>query len=154
MRKLVLVAASGYPLDEEGLLAVKMARNPLLRPIVRYVTPKFFIAMNLKEAYGAKHAVPAETVDRYYDFLLRKGNRDTFIAMSNREPEDISGHLKALRMPTLILWGSKDSVIPLVHADFFHRDIPGSRLIVYEGVGHIPQEVMPDRVAADIRAFL
>lgn len=154
VKKLVLIAASGYPLKEAGVLAMKMARTSLLRPIVRYVTPKFFIAMNLREVYGARHEVLAETVGRYYDFMLRAGNRDTFIAMSNQEPEDSSPHIKNLRNPTLILWGSDDSIIPPRYAELFHKDIPGSRIIVYDGVGHIPQEVVPEKIAADMRAFL
>lgn len=154
VKKLVLIAASGYPMKEEGVLAVKMARTPLLRPVVRYVTPRFFVTMNLKEVLGANYKVPTETIDRYYDLLLRTGNRDTFIAMSNQKPEDVSVHVKALRIPTLILWGSNDSVISPSYAERFHSDISGSRLIMYDGVGHIPQEVIPERIAADMLAFL
>ena len=154
VKKLILIAASGYPLKDNDIPAVKMARNRLLRPIVRYVTPRYFIAMNVKEVYGPNEKVPEETIDRYYDLLLRAGNRDTFIAMCNREAEDISSRIKALRMPALVLWGSRDTAVPVQHAVFFQRDIPGSRLIVYDDVGHIPQEVIPDRVAADMRAFL
>jgi pimeloyl-ACP methyl ester carboxylesterase len=154
VKKLVLLAAAGYPLKDDGVLAMKMARTALLRPIVRYVTPRFFIASNLREVYGARYDVPVETVDRYYDLMLRTGNRDTFIAMSNREPEDSSAHIKALRLPTLILWGSEDAIMPPRCAELFHKDIPGSRVIEYDGVGHIPQEVVPEKIAADMRAFL
>ncbi len=154
VKKLILLAASGYPLKEDGILAVKMARNPLLRPMVRYFTPRYFVAMNVQEAYAPSQKVPGETIYRYYDLMLRAGNRDTFIAMCNRETEDISAHISALRVPTLILWGSRDTVIPVQHAELFHRDIPGSRLIMYDGVGHIPHEVLPEKVTADIRAFL
>lgn len=154
VRKLVLIAASGYPLKEDGVIAVKMARNPLLRPVVRYVTPRFFIAMNLNQAFGANAKIPDETIDRYYDLMLRSGNRDTFIYTSTHEPEDASSHIKDLRLPTLILWGSEDAIIPVQDAERFHQDIPGSKVIVYDGVGHIPQEVVPQRVAADMRAFL
>jgi pimeloyl-ACP methyl ester carboxylesterase len=154
VKKLVLLAASGYPLKDEGVLAVKMARNPLLRRVVRYVTPRYFVGMNLREVFGPSQSVPEETVDRYYELMLRTGNRDTFIAVCNREPDDIPGHIRTLRLPTLILWGSDDSVIPARYAESFHRDIPASRLIVYDGVGHIPQEVIPERMSADMRAFL
>jgi len=154
VKKLVLMDADGYPVEDAGVLAMKMARTSLLRPVVRYVTPKFFIAMNLKEVYGARYEVPTETVDRYYDLLLRTGNRDTFIAMSNQKAEDSSGHIKTLSNPTLILWGGDDSIFPPRYAERFHKDIPGSRVIVYDGVGHIPQEVVPEKIAADIQAFL
>ena len=154
VKKLVLISSAGYPIEDEGVLAVKMARSRLLRPIVRYVTPRFFVAMNLKEVFGPGQGVSDETIDRYYDLMLRTGNRDTFIAMCNRKIDDISAHLTSLNVPTLILWGSGDSVIPVRYAEYFHRDISGSRLIVYDGVGHIPQEVVPEMVAADIRSFL
>ena len=153
-KKLVLISASGYPMSDEGLPAVKMARSPLFRPLVRFVTPRFFIASNLKQAFGPDQTIPEETVDRYYELLLRAGNRDTFIAMSNRVPEDITNHIKALRIPTLILWGGTDSIIPPSYADRFNKDVPGSSLIVYPGIGHLPQEVIPERMAADMRAFL
>jgi len=152
--KLILADALGYPLGDDGVLAVKMARLPLFRPMVRYITPRYFVGMNIQQAYGADHKVTEETIDRYYDFLLREGNRDTFIAMCNLKEEDITSHIKALRMPILILWGNRDTIIPVQHAELFHRDIPGSRLIVYEGVGHLPQEIVPEKVAADMAEFL
>jgi pimeloyl-ACP methyl ester carboxylesterase len=86
--------------------------------------------------------------------MLRTGNRETFISLCNQEPEDSSGHLKDLRNPTLILWGSDDAIIPPRYAERFHKDIPGSQVIVYDGVGHIPQEVVPEKIAADMRSFL
>ncbi len=153
VKKLVLIDSDGYPADDSGVLGIRMARTPLLRPIVRYVTPRFFIAMNLKEVFASRN-VPAEIVDRYYDLLRRTGNRDTFIAMSNRQPEDVSDHIKSLKIPTLILWGKEDTVFPPRYAEYFHRDIAGSRVIIYDGVGHMPQEVIPEKMAADMREFL
>jgi len=154
VKKLVLMDADGYPVEDSGVLAMKMARISLLRPVVRYVTPRYFVAINLKEVFGGHKPVSADIVDRYYELMLRSGNRDTFIAMSNMAPADASSHIKALRIPTLILWGGDDTIIPPRYAERFHKDIPGSKMIVYDGVGHIPQEVVSDKMAADIRAFL
>ena len=39
-------------------------------------------------------------------------------------------------------------------AERFHRDLPGSRLIIYPGVGHVPMEEIPERSARDLRAFI
>ncbi len=153
VKKLVLIDSDGYPADASGILGIRMARTPLLRPIVRYVTPRFFIAMNLKEVFGG-HEASDETIDRYYDLLRRTGNRDTFIAVSNQKPGNISDHVRAIRIPTLILWGKADPVFPVRYAEYFHRDIPGSQVILYDGLGHMPQEVLPEKIAADIEAFL
>ncbi len=154
VQKLVLISSDGYPLGSDGVPAIKMARNPLLRPIVRWVTPRFFAAMNLRQVFGPDQNIPEATVDRYYELFLREGNRDAFIATSNLAPEDSTGHIKTLKIPTLILWGGADSIIPPSYADRFNRDIEGSQLIVYPGIGHLPQEVIPEKIAADMRAFL
>jgi hypothetical protein len=47
-----------------------------------------------------------------------------------------------------------DRLIPVEHAERFHRAIPGSALIVYPGVGHLPMEEIPERSAADASRFL
>jgi pimeloyl-ACP methyl ester carboxylesterase len=49
----------------------------------------------------------------------------------------------ASAMPTLIIWGDRDDIIPLGHAHAAHQAIPGSRLVIIEGVGHFPQIEAP-----------
>jgi pimeloyl-ACP methyl ester carboxylesterase len=51
----------------------------------------------------------------------------------------------ACPMPTLIVWGDRDDIIPVEHAYAAHEAIPGSRLVIIEGVGHFPQIEAPDR---------
>jgi pimeloyl-ACP methyl ester carboxylesterase len=53
-----------------------------------------------------------------------------------------------------VLHGAADTVIPLAAGQALAAAIPGSRLIVYPGVGHVPMEQIPDRSAADVRDFL
>jgi len=45
----------------------------------------------------------------------------------------------------LIIWGDRDDIIPVEHAYAAHEAIPGSRLVIIEGVGHFPQIEAPDR---------
>jgi pimeloyl-ACP methyl ester carboxylesterase len=54
----------------------------------------------------------------------------------------------------VILWGANDRLIPVEAARSFARDIPGSQMIVYDGLGHIPMEEDPARTAADVQRFL
>ncbi len=154
VNKLILIDSGGYPLDESGILAVRMARNPVLRPLVRYATPRFFVAMNIRQVYGMKERISEDLIDRYYELLLRDGNRETFISMENGKSEDSSTHIRTIRIPTLILWGDRDKIIPVRFAGYFHRDIPDSRLIVYQGVGHVPHEEIPEKTASDVLSFL
>jgi pimeloyl-ACP methyl ester carboxylesterase len=51
----------------------------------------------------------------------------------------------AAAMPTLIIWGDRDDIIPISHAHVAHEAIPGSRLVIIEGVGHFPQVEAPEQ---------
>ena len=57
-------------------------------------------------------------------------------------------------LPSLIVWGRRDPLIPAAHAEAAHRLMPGSRLEVFEEAGHFPQLDEPVRFAAVLRDFL
>ncbi|MFE2881310.1 alpha/beta fold hydrolase [Streptomyces sp. NPDC059272] len=48
-------------------------------------------------------------------------------------------------MPTMLLWGDRDSVVPVRHAYGAHEAMPGSRLEIFEGAGHFPFHTDPAR---------
>jgi pimeloyl-ACP methyl ester carboxylesterase len=57
-------------------------------------------------------------------------------------------------LPTLIVWGAMDTVIPLAHAYAAHAAMPGSRLEIFEQSGHFPHMDEPDRFARALLSFL
>jgi len=57
-------------------------------------------------------------------------------------------------IPVLIVWGAGDPVIPASHGERAHASIIGSRLEIFDGVGHIPQLEAPDRFVAVLKRFL
>ncbi len=57
-------------------------------------------------------------------------------------------------VPLLIVWGARDSIIPARHGEDAHQLIPGSRLEVFEDVGHLPQLEAPGRFVAVLERFL
>ena len=60
----------------------------------------------------------------------------------------------AQEVPTLIVWGERDPLIPVRHAQAAHRRIPGSRLVVFPGAGHFPHRSDPGRFADVLLDFL
>jgi pimeloyl-ACP methyl ester carboxylesterase len=60
----------------------------------------------------------------------------------------------ASSMPTLIIWGGRDDIIPVSHAYAAHQAIPGSRLVVIEGVGHFPQIEAPEQFVDALVDFI
>jgi pimeloyl-ACP methyl ester carboxylesterase len=57
-------------------------------------------------------------------------------------------------LPSLIVWGRRDPLIPAVHGEEAHRAMPGSRLEIFEQAGHFPHLDDPIRFAAVLRDFL
>ncbi len=60
----------------------------------------------------------------------------------------------AAQMPTLIVWGDQDAIIPVGHAYAAHEAIPGSRLEIIEGAGHFPHVETPEKFLDVLIDFL
>ena len=60
----------------------------------------------------------------------------------------------AAKIPTLILWGDQDPMIPVKHGQDAHAAIPGSRLVVFEGAGHFPHIDAPLRFVREVVDFM
>jgi pimeloyl-ACP methyl ester carboxylesterase len=61
---------------------------------------------------------------------------------------------KTVRVPTLIIWGQEDAVVPLAGGRNFKRDIPDAELVILPRCGHIPQEEEPLETRRLIQDFL
>lgn len=157
VRALVLIDSVGQPEPGNGKapLAFRIARVPVLRNVAAQITPRSMIADSLPGVFGNPKLADAAMVDRYWELLRYPGNReatlDRFARPSDRATD---AQLASLKLPVLILWGEKDQLIPVSSGQWLHARIPGSRLIVYPGVGHLPMEEHPDQSAADLKAFV
>ncbi len=152
---MILVDAAGYPFEQEGGGNVlDLARTPVLRDILVRLTPRFLVQRGLRQVYGDPSQIDRQTVDRYYDMLLAEGNREALVRGLMQRPEDLSDRIPEIQQPTLIQWGSEDSWIPLAVGERFHAELPDSKLVIYDGVGHVPMEEIPLRTAADALKFL
>jgi pimeloyl-ACP methyl ester carboxylesterase len=60
----------------------------------------------------------------------------------------------AAHVPTLIVWGARDRMVPVSHATVAHESMPGSELIVLERSGHFPQNEEPAAFAEALAAFI
>ena len=60
----------------------------------------------------------------------------------------------AVEIPTLVVWGTRDRMIPAWHATAAAQAIAGSRVELFEGAGHFPHLDDPDRFAALLGAFM
>ena len=61
--------------------------------------------------------------------------------------------LKTIKMPTLIIWGNEDRVVPVANGRRLERDLPNAQMSVIERCGHLPQEERPEDVIALMRRY-
>jgi pimeloyl-ACP methyl ester carboxylesterase len=151
---LVLVDSAGYPRTVGAPLAFRIGHWPIVSSLLPHLDPRLLVERTLRQTYGDKSRVTPELVERYYELTLRPGNRAAFAARTATPFEDQTAGLRELHVPTLILWGRKDALIPVSDAQRFAADIPGATLRVYEGLGHVPMEENGRSTATDVYEFL
>jgi haloalkane dehalogenase len=99
-----------------------------------------------------------ESLREYYKAVAEEPRRRAALELYRSgdfsKLEAYRGRLAALGVPTLIIWGARDRFAPVGGAHRFHKEIPGSKLVVLEDAGHWLVEEQPDRVAATVREFL
>jgi len=155
VKKLVLIDAGGYPKEsKETIAGFKILQYPIFHPLITKITPRSIIKKSLSGTYVDQSFATEKEVDLYMDMLRRTGNRKVLIDRTKIPRTNKSATIKNITQPTLILWGDKDIIIPVSNAHKFHKDIPNSKMIIYENVGHIPMDEVGEQSAKDVKAFL
>ncbi len=162
--RMVLVNSGG--LGREVTVYLRM----LTVPGFEYVFP-FLCTPGLRDAgsqlaawlhgIGVRSTPAAQEIWRSYASLADAGNRKAFFR-SLREVIDLSGQAvsalgrlyRAAHLPTLIVWGAADPFIPVSHAFAAHKAIPGSRIEIFDDVGHYPHCEAPERFVAVLTDFI
>lgn len=154
--KLVLVDAAGYPYDATSVpIGFKIAQIPALRPLMQNMLPRSMIESSVRNVYGDPAKVTPELIDRYHELTLRAGNRAALGERFRQSPGgEFVGEIPKVSQPTLIIWGGQDKLIPPDNADRFQRDISGSRVAMFDALGHVPHEEDPVATVAAVQAFL
>jgi pimeloyl-ACP methyl ester carboxylesterase len=154
--KLVLVDSAGYPMNPKSVpIGFRIARLPVLNRVGEVALPRRVIESSVRNVYGDPDKVTPELVELYFDITVREGNRRALVerwrqAPAGKDPERI----REIKVPTLILWGALDRLIPPEDGAQFQRDIAGSRLVVFGDLGHVPHEEDPARTVAVVKRFL
>ncbi len=145
VKKLILIDASGYSSNrKKSPWAFRLARTPVLNAVVRYVTPRSLFKKNLEAVYFDDQKITEELIDRYYDMMLREGNRQAFIDRVKMPAVTDIDKLKTIKTETLVIWGADDEWIPVSNGQKFVRDLPNAKLVVIEDTGHVPMEESPE----------
>ncbi|MEM1314795.1 MAG: alpha/beta fold hydrolase [Pseudomonadota bacterium] len=153
---LILVSASGLVSEPVEVPAgFALAGLPGVREALRNTLPRFLVRMSLESVYGDPARLTEAEVDRFYEITLREGNRDALIGRFRMSPAgpDVD-RIAEIAVPTLILWGDADRLIPPDAAERWGAAVAGSEVVVLQGVGHVPHVESPEASAAAALDFL
>jgi pimeloyl-ACP methyl ester carboxylesterase len=110
---------------------------------------------------GLRPAPVVAELWRSYKSLVDDATRSAFLrtlrAVVDPRGQAVSASNRlhmAAKVPTLIIWGDADPIIPVDHAHTAHASIPGSRLEIFEGVGHYPHCEAPERFIEVLSEFI
>ena len=136
-------------------LGFRMLQNPLGRYLAQQYTPRMLVEKSALQSVSVKSVMSDATIDRYWELLRYPGNRRAAAlrAMTDREPE-YADRIGEVTVRALILWGAEDQLIFVSAAQSFQERMADGKVVIYDGVGHLPMEEEPDRAAADIENFL
>jgi pimeloyl-ACP methyl ester carboxylesterase len=157
---LVLVDAAGWPGESEQQaggppLVFSLLNNGFGRFILKLFDPRWFAKDALKSAYLDATLVNEALINRYGDLALAPGHRDILLTQQSRPGTPFTrADFAALQVPTLVLAGEQDKLIPADQSRAIADAIPGARLVIYPDGGHVPMEQLPERSAEDLRVFL
>lgn len=161
--RLVLVGSGGLGREVSWIL------RALTLPAAEYVMPLIFPPFLRGRGEAASRALHERGFRaprlaeawRAYVSLTQAENRLAFVrtlrAVIDPGGQSVSASDRlylAAAMPTMIIWGDRDQMIPVDHAYQAHAAIPGSRLEIFEGIGHFPHVEDPTRFAEVVRDFI
>ncbi len=162
--RLVLVSSGGLGPEVHPILrAATLPGSELVLPLIAHER-LHGVAGALAGALGRVGLRLGEDLAemaRGYGSLADAGARNAFVH-TLRAVLDLSGQRVSARdrlylaelLPTMVIWGDRDPLIPLEHAHLADRALPNNRLEIFEGAGHFPQLHDPMRLAYTLIDFI
>lgn len=152
LRGLILIAPGGYSINGVG---DRPAGAPSHIEAYLRAAPPSAVRYAMQSLYGDPGKLASARVDSARAAMAAQGVGDALVKRLSRftlpDPTDDLARVKA---PTLLMWGARDKMVPVDHADRFLAVLPNARKVVYDDLGHLPHEEAPAATVADARAFL
>jgi pimeloyl-ACP methyl ester carboxylesterase len=162
--RLVLVSSGGLGREVHLLLrAATLPGSEFVLPVIAHERLHGVAAVlgQALERLGLRPSPDFAEIVRGYGSLADGGARMAFVH-TLRAVLDITGQrvnatdrlYLADLLPSMVIWGERDPLIPVSHAQVAHRSLPGSRLEIFERAGHFPQLYDPVRFAQTLIDFI
>ncbi|OZM56204.1 hypothetical protein CIB95_13905 [Lottiidibacillus patelloidae] len=154
VNKLVLLCSSGY-ITRPSRKMLAASYIPFFKWYMKRKLAESGIRGNLMNVVYDKKIVNEELELGYVEPFLDEAIFDALLVMYRKlENHLISNELNQITTETLLIWGKEDRVTPLSVGKRLHKDLPNSKLIVYEKAGHLIPEEIPEKIVTDIKKMI
>lgn len=153
VRGLVLVDAAGLGVRWPFMLRV--AHWPIVGALFDHLRGRAATAGILKALYADPSRVTPQDVDQYYAPLAEPGfGRGLRGVLREFRFDRLRGRLGQLTTPTLVMWGTRDRLIPLTVGQVMAAELPHSVLLRFPATGHALPEEAPEAFNRALVGFL
>jgi pimeloyl-ACP methyl ester carboxylesterase len=149
VERLILIDSGAFPMN--GVTDKPVAVPPAMAAFLTAPTPAG-IAFTAQRLYAHPDRVPPARLETLRADIARNGPALVAHLEQFALPDPVA-KLGRIKAPTLVLWGRADRMIPVGDGAKIAAAVPGAKLVVYDDVGHVPQEEAAETVR-DVRAFL
>ena len=148
VKKLILVDSAGYALDKPLSAGERDLLNAVTLSSSRAFTQKLFFRPDFIEEEGLKMRLRMK-LNSHEPYVI-----DRFLDSIDRKQDVMDDEISRIKVPTLIIWGKEDQIVPVAHAWRFHQEITGSKLVIFDQCGHVPHVEKAARFNQEVLDFL
>ena len=156
LASLILIDSGGYDQDLPSHLTI--LRTPLVGWLALHLlSPHALVRKVLRDSYYDPCQITHEQIEAYANAIASPGGRYGLLQTARQAiPKDIKeiiAQYPTITVPTLIVWGFDDRLLPIKIGRMLHEAIPRSTLEFVVNSGHVPQEEMPQETMRYITGF-
>ena len=156
LSRLVLIASGAY--KEYLPRYLMLMRTALGLPMIYLAPSRLATRFVLRAAYYDSRKLTNDQTTAYSRPMGSRAGRHALLQTAKQcipaQSEEMIRSLSDIAVPTLLLWGRQDAIIPLKVGQLLEHAIPNARLEIIESCGHIPQEEQPDQTIQRISRFM
>ncbi|MCL7747885.1 alpha/beta fold hydrolase [Halalkalibacter alkaliphilus] len=151
--KLILICSSGY-LKRAKKPLIYCSYIPFFRFFVEYYIRRKDVKKSLENVFYNRTFINEEMMQEFARPLSEKGFYISLMRLLRYREGDLSSkQLSEINIPTLLIWGEEDQVVPLSVGKRLVKDLPNADLITYEKTGHLVTEERTEELYCHILSY-
>ncbi len=159
VRRLILVAPAN-PWSAHGRLLIPFLSSPVVAPLFLQLAPRLRIVQEFyfRRMFGDTRRIRPGTLEGYAAPLRTPGSFEYGLTVLRTWKQDMrklqSSMPNIAHIPTLLIWGDRDAAVDPASALHLKAEVQNCRLLMLEGVGHLPYEEVPEEFNRAVAMFL